>query len=311
MDYVERTLGVKVTKREWAYVDRLPYYIADRYDIEKASIDSIDALFLYVKNELEKIKTLEAHITRIQSEEKIPVVFVIDKMTGYQRQALIKARIPFVVPEKQLYLPFVGISLRERFDRNVDAEQLQPAAQVLLYYYLYQKKQDLYTSEAVKDLGYTAMTISRATKQLVSTGFFREKKDGVQIVLSADLPREKLYEELRPLMIDPVRKKEYVLRKEIDDTFCLAGDGALAHYTMLSEPRYQRYAVNSKRSIQRFKNMIDMEEYVEVEFWKYDPGLFCRDHVVDPLSLIMSMSQERDERIEEAIEELLGIVWEE
>ena len=48
-----------------------------------------------------------------------------------------------------------------------------------------------------------------------------------------------------------------------------------------------------------------------MEIWKYDPTVLARDHVVDPLSLIMTVQENADERTEEAIEEILEKFWEE
>ena len=50
---------------------------------------------------------------------------------------------------------------------------------------------------------------------------------------------------------------------------------------------------------------------VIIELWKYDPVLLSRDGMVDPLSLVMSFDDNEDERMSEAIEELLDTLWEE
>ena len=44
--------------------------------------------------------------------------------------------------------------------------------------------------------------------------------------------------------------------------------------------------------------------------WKYDPLLLSRDGVVDPLSLVMSLRGNTDERVEEALEDLMDAFWE-
>ncbi|GEM_PF-3944963 len=42
---------------------------------------------------------------------------------------------------------------------------------------------------------------------------------------------------------------------------------------------------------------------MEIEIWKYDPELFAREGVVDPLSLYMSLKDTKDERVEMALEQ--------
>ncbi|WP_455631503.1 hypothetical protein [Megamonas sp.] len=48
---------------------------------------------------------------------------------------------------------------------------------------------------------------------------------------------------------------------------------------------------------------------VKIEIWKYSPFILAKDNIVDPLSLIMTLKNENDERIQEAVESLLKKVW--
>lgn len=57
--------------------------------------------------------------------------------------------------------------------------------------------------------------------------------------------------------------------------------------------------------------LIDPEQQIRVELWEYAPRQFANDGVVGDLSLALSFNDNADERIEEAIEELLERVWEE
>ena len=311
MDYIEKVLGVKITYKQWKHTDKMPFFILDRYDIQKASIDSTNALFLYLKTDLDHVGTLQKHIARIQREEHLPAVLVLETINRYRRDALIGAKIPFLVPDKQLYLPFIGAVLQERFDsEGAKFEKFTPVTQVLFFYYMYQPQKSFYTSQAVKDLGYSAMSITRAVKQLVQTGLFEETKDGVQKVLTGRLEKRELHEQLRHLLINPIRKKVYMSKGDLDERFCIAGESALARHTMLSEPPFACYAVDSKYQPKHYPDINDPEHYASVELWKYDPIILSRDGVVDPLSLATSMNDCSNERIEESVDELLEMFWE-
>jgi hypothetical protein len=179
VEYITYALGLKVSRFPWKYVKKMPYYIQDKFDIEEATLGNVRTLFLHPKTELDHIVALKKQIARIQKTENLPVVIVLPTISRYRRDTFVEARIPFVVPGKQLYLPFLGAYMQERFDQEVKQEKLQPATQVLFFYYLYRGERDVYMSGAVKDLGYSAMTISRAAKQLVQTGFFTESKDAM------------------------------------------------------------------------------------------------------------------------------------
>ena len=48
------------------------------------------------------------------------------------------------------------------------------------------------------------------------------------------------------------------------------------------------------------------DDWVRLEVWKYDPGLFATNGFVDDLSLLLSFKEAQDERIGIEIERLLG-----
>lgn len=312
MEYIKETLGLAVTSESWAYMGKMPYFIMDLYEIRKVTIGPTDTLFLYPKKELSTVAAVKKHIARIQQAERLPVVIELKAINRYRRDALIAAGIPFVVPGNQLYLPFIGAILQERFTAAIpETEQLQPSAQVLLFYYIYKKQPRLYTGQAVSDLGYSAMTITRAVKQLVQTGLFEEEKDGVQKVLVGKWGREELFEKARPFFTNPIRKSVFVDRKEITEEYCLAGIDALAQNSMLNPPALRCFAVDSKKQPASTDTLIDVETQVEVQLWKYDPRVLCHGEVVDLLSLVVTLQEDMDERVEEAVEELVEKFWRE
>lgn len=304
MDYIEKMLGMKVNYALWAMSGKLPYYLTERYQMESVTIGNVRTIFLYLKGELEQIGTLQKHISRIQKEEQLPVVLVLPAVNRHRRNALLDAHIPFIVPEKQLYLPFLGTYLQERFDaETLTAETLAPAAQVLFFYYLYQREPELYISRV--PLVYTPMTISRAARQLVQTGLFRERKDGVQKVLFSSLPPKELFLQMHPHLINPVRERGFLPAAEVNEAFYEAGESALAQKTMLNPPAIPCYAVDGKN--RRVLHPCDVEpgKYAAVELWKYDPKMLGKDGTVDSLSLIVSLDA-ADERLEIEMEELLN-----
>ncbi len=310
MNYIEETLGLAVTVEPWGHMEKMPFFIADLYEIRKVTIGGTGTLFLYPKTELKQIDAVKKHIARIQKIELLPVAIELLTINRYRRDALIAARIPFVVPGKQLYLPFLGAVLQERFTTEVpEADQLQPSAQVLLFYYIYKKQQRLYTGQAVSDLGYSAMTITRAVKQLVQTGLFQEEKDGVQKILVGKWSMEELFEKARPFLINPVRKKVYVDKDELSGEYCTAGIDALAVRSMLNPSGLRCYAVDGKIQPKGTYTLMDAYTQAEVQLWKYDPRVLSDREEVDPLSLAMTFKDNPDERVEEAIEEMLEKFW--
>lgn len=313
MDYIENVLGIKVQYETWQYEAELPYYIMDHYELKLVIIGSVRAIFLYPKAELDQILSLKKQIARIQRLEAIPVVIVLQHISRNRREYMISAHIPFVVPGRQIYLPFMGIALQDKFETEIlQIEQLQPSAQVLFFYYLYQKKKRIYTSEAIKVLGFSGMTITRAVRQLEKTGFFITEKEGVQKILIGKYVGRELFDKMQPYLISPVRKKIYV-KKQLDlPELCMAGMLALSQKSMINPPSVGCYAVNGKTADWTGTDILKCElDQMEIELWKYDPNILGRNGIVDSLSLIMSLKENTDERIEGAIDEVLENVWEE
>ena len=135
------------------------------------------AIFLYPKTELEQIEVLKKHIARIQKNENLSVVLVLEKITFRQKEYLIRERIPFIVEGKQIYLPFMAVYLQERCSaEKTQREEILPSAQMFLLYFIYRGVQELFASQAVKDLELTPTSISRASKQLEEMGLLQTKK---------------------------------------------------------------------------------------------------------------------------------------
>lgn len=306
MDYIGETLGLKVSYAPWAFMSSMPYFITDRYGIRRASIGPVDVLVLTLKADFPTVNTLQKHIARIQKAEHLPAVIELETISKYRRDTLIKAGIPFVVPGKQLYLPFLGAVLNERCDAEMQtAEKLLPSAQVLFFYYLYKKENKVSIRDAVKDLQYSAMSVSRAARQLVQTGLFEEYKEGVQKFLIAKYGRKEMFSRMRPMLINPVKRKIYITRKDVPTDCLLAGFSAMAQYSMLNAPTVSCYAADGHAKLTGASTLIDERVQAEVEIWKYDPAVLSKGDQVDPLSLSLSLQENMDERTEEAIEDLL------
>jgi hypothetical protein len=102
-----------------------------------------------------------------------------------------------------------------------------------------------------------------------------------------------------------------VKKANVNDAYILAGDSAIAKQTMLNDSIFCCYAVVGKQNLQELPYAMDANADVIVELWKYDPALLSKNGMVDPLSLAMSFEDEEDERVQDAIEELLDTLWEE
>lgn len=299
--YIEKTLGITVQFHHWKGELELPFYITERYDMRLAELDNVRCVFLWPKEKLNQIGSLKKQIHRIQMEGSLPVVFVFERMDSYHRDAFIHARLPFIVAESQLYLPFMGMYLQEKYMQDIKAsDKLQPFTQLLLFYWYDQQENCLYMNDITKVLGCSAMTVTRAFRQLEETGFFETGKTGVQKYLKGKGERNTILEQLNDVTSTPVVETIYINRDKLEEgteisEYFFSGKSALVRMGMEAEEKVPCYAVNKKTfHLSGSKELLNAETQAEVQLWKYDPSILARNGLVDPLSLALSFQKALD-----------------
>jgi len=312
MKYIVNTLGIEAITEPWHGENILPYYLIDYYDFKKVMLDGVACLFMKPKSEPESLKRIKKHIEIVHKVEPLPIVLELGSLTARRRKSLIESRIPFVSPECQIYLPFLGIALNERFTSVKEyGETLMPSSQLLFFYFLYNDTSELQTAETASVFGLSAMQISRATKQLNALGLVSVKKDGVRIIISNFENRSDLFDRAKPYLLNPVRKKIYVNYEELPELLPLSGYSALSELTMLGESQTKTFAFQGKEEeLTGTNTLVDNDEQAEVELWRYDPTLLSKHPgLADPLSVIASLPDVDDPRIEQSVIDLLTELW--
>lgn len=312
MEFLENALNLKVTYNVWNHGKDLPFYLSDRYTYSAVNLSGIDVIFLYPKFELEPISSIKKHIEKIKSYDHIPVVLILEKMTARERKYLIDANISFVVKGKQIYLPFLGVLLQERYSMEmVKNEKLLPSTQMLLLYFLLYKENELFCSDAINALGFTPMSISRATKQLEDLDLINTKKEGVKKIIYTTQSKKVVYEKALLYLGNPVKKSYYISKKDLSENWCFAGYTALSKYTMINPTKVVCYATSKVGNLDKLgtKSLLDADTQVQVQIWKYDPIPLSSNGIVDTLSLVLSLSNNNDERTLQAIDTILDKQW--
>lgn len=311
MEYLRRVLGIRVWYLKEA-VKSLPGFIHARYDMKRVTLDGKEAVFVYPKTELEPVNMVRKHIDRISRTEGSPAVLILQRLTSRQKEYLIRDHIPFVADGKQIYLPFMAVYLQERGDSDkTEARTLLPSAQLLLLYFIYQGCRELTTAEAAAGLGFTATSLSRASRQLEESGLIQTEKRGVQKVILSDKSPEELYDMGKGIMTSPVKKTIFVPKKEIGEELALSGYSALSEYSMMNPPTQETRAAASVAAWEKTSahRMLNAEEQCAVELWRYDPRKLADGECVDRLSLALALNDSRDERVQEALDEMLKQLW--
>lgn len=236
----------------------------------------------------------------------LDVAYCFEKTTKVQRNALIEKRIPFISIPDQIYLPFLGISIRNSYKKeyNFSQEKMMPATQSLFLHFLYNKKDSyILKKQAAEELNLTRTSITRASEQLKQMKLIIEEAYGKEVHMQAVCYGREFYEKAKKYLINPVQKRIYIDKEYVDDEFIVAGESALSLYSMLGEPKEKIYAVYKNKSMVKLLPQIDLQwenekKACQIELWKYDPGLFVQKGTVDPVSLAMSLQDNEDERVQ-------------
>jgi len=305
-------LGVKIVSEPWNGAKSVPYILIETYNLYIVTLDGTACLFAEPRGETPTIQAIAKNFERLRTAANMPVVLKMNGLSGERRKALIEARIPFVATE-QIYLPFMGVILQEHlYSEPKTREKLMPSAQLLLFSYLYQDNNKMFTSPMADKLGISAMQITRAVRQLHRLNMFDVSKEGVQVVINGKANHRALFEWAVPYLLDPVREILYAPRNDRTNALPYSGLSVLSELSTLSAPQLHTRAFYSKTDkINGENSLTDREKQVRVEVWKYPPTLLsAKKNTADPLSVIVSLKDERNnERVDQATEGILKKMW--
>ena len=296
--------GLTINYKSWDKKQALPLYVAGNYEIDEAIVSNNRFIVMSPIGDLPTLPAMKKHIEKIQKIDDVPVAFYLKNLSDFRRKGMLESNIPFMT-EKQVFLPFIGTLLMEEKNNALYKEKFMFSTQQLFLMYLYNRQNKLYVANVGKKLPYSAMTLSRAVKQLEASDLFLVYKDGVNKVIESKYDRRELFERAKPFLLDPVRKYGYIEKSRIDENMVLASESALAKNSMLNPSKLITYAIDEqKMDINQMENeLVDPNKQIRLELWGYDPKLFSDDNVADVLSVALSLREILDELIEEAIYE--------
>ena len=318
--YLDETLGVSVEPEKWEGASRLPHFLRDGYAFFIVALLETPCLLMVPRDEGETTPaTIRKHMAQVQDKWPDAVVYVPSSVSAYSRRRLIEQKVPFVVPGNQMYLPPLGIDLREHFRKVRSAPiTFSPSTQaVVLHELLYGKGESYTPSGMASRLGYTVMTLTRAFDELEAASLGEVVKEGRELVLRFGDTGKALWEKAQQFLRSPVKRRSYIRPPRTKVPHWVAGLTALARYSMLAPPARPVYALTYEdwKSLKQHDDLAEMAipidpDVWEIEVWSYSPRLFAEDEKVDRLSLYLSLRDSQDERVESALEEMLeAVAW--
>jgi hypothetical protein len=317
-EYVETLLDLQVHIRTWEIRAKLPLFLREGFDFHKATILGTDLLLAVSTTAAEQSPaTVQKQLARVREVWDHDVVYVRGAITRQNRQRLISKRVPFVVPGNQMYLPMLGIDLREHFRTIGETKSVvSPVTQALLLAVLYARDTEPVTPTRIAGiLNYTPMSVGRAFGELERLGLGLIDVKGKNRELRFMKTGVQLWEAALPFLRTPARKRVF-MEGAISHTHSVkAGETALAHYSSIAEPGVPVYALTredwKELRHKRTQELPGPEPgSIEIEIWDYDPRLFQKKYIADRLSVYLSLRESTDERVQAGLEEMMrGMTW--
>ena len=315
--YLLDTFGIKIRlipigKKEKV---KLPVYMRN-YELKKCVINKVKMITLKTGNYKEfTIERLKKQADLIEEKLLRPIVFIFENLEAYKRKRLVEKRVAFIIPGKQIYIPFLLMEFKEvKNQPNKEKEGFSPAAQCLLLYYLSGNEVERLNFKTLAErLNYGNMTITRAAQTLNKFNFCLIE-GGKNKTLVFEKERKQIWNEALPYLTSPIEKEIYLEEIKNNDCFYIAGMTALANYTNIASDKLYVHAIYKNKFRKLFKNKLEYYKNATegnrlIQLWKYDPGILTNSKYVDPLSLYLSLQDEKNERVEKELKTMVAELW--
>lgn len=317
-DYLETITGSAPVLREMAgpAESRLPLFLRARYRLRSVGIFGRECLLALETPGWDTGSPAEcaAHAQAMQKLFLEPVTLVVPQVASYARNRMVRAGTPFLVPGSQLFMPFMMVDLRERFAaRETEAGQhFTPAAQCILLYHLQrQPLQGVPLRDIARLTGYSAMMVTRVKDEWEANRLCQTSRVGRSTVVEFAVGGRKLWELAEPRFTSPAKKAHWIRWDHPEPPALESGFTALSRSTMVEDDPTRTWALpratfRSLRENGTFHTVGGPgEANARMEEWSYDPTLLSEGPCVDPLSLVLSLRGDSDDRVQQQLQTVL------
>jgi len=310
--YLKDNIDEQITIKGCIFMNKIPIFLRDIYKFYTMEILGIQCIIFEIIDEAPRIDAIKKHINTVEKITSDQTILYYSKITRYRRKSLIQNKIPFVIEDGQIFLPFLGLHLKN-IDDSLEKQisTFTTSAQMTYLYFLYNKETVVNTTEFSEVFGWNPMKCSRALNELYNAKLLIYEIGGKtgRSKYYSRISDSDYFQKGRAFLNSPIKRTVYV--KSEPKCSLAAGLEALSKLSMINPPDHKVKAIYSddlnKNNLEVINNkdIIRDENLLELQIWEYDPKLFTMSDIVDRVSLYASLKNENDERIEQALEEVL------
>lgn len=315
MTYIEKVLHCPVVIQEYTTSKKLPPVISNNYKLKTVVIDGRKCIFAEPSADI-SLSAIRKQQKILENLTGMICVLELPKINGYAKERLIEEGIPFVIQEKQIYLPFLGVALSREDERIIKpCERISFLTQKLLLTSIYEKWEDVSVTKAAERLSVAKISVTRCYDEIEALGLPYIKKKSRSRLFSVNGSTKEMWEQIKDVLRNPILR-QFQFKNDINHGGILSGISALGAYSMLGDNPFPIYAVSKKEiGALLMKNELlcssaDMPGCVIQEL-----GYIIKSDLnpaIDPLSvaLMITDSERSDPRVSKAIDEMLEVeVW--
>lgn len=305
--YIKNTLGLHVDIQTWNDGNTLPDELKDGKEYFLMEMCGIRCLVVKIAASDFQLSAFQRQSRKIQEYCNYPQVICFDRITAYQRKCMIENKQAFIVPDNQLYMPFLGILLQEHFKAQAIAgRQLTAMAQYILLFFLYDITQKYHSKlEISQELGINLMNVTRGVQELEELSLLITRKKGRSSMVSLLHSKQETLEAARNYLRDPIQRRMFVEQEKWLLDLPMAGrevNENSSYPVRAMEKKAYLEAANKIKSVD--PNWDIGVDYMELQVWRYDPVKFTDGKTVDSISLTLSLLGDSEEAVELNIKKL-------
>lgn len=312
--FIEDVLHQQIELELYTDIDRLPLVFRGSYNFYLLTINGQSFILAEPKAEIgfAALRKQQRKIERLTGQF---CVLYMKNLKSYPREKMIEEGIPFIWENHQIYMPFLGILLRENETRTLKpCTGISFLTQKLLLLALYNQWQSVTVTKAAEFMNIAKMSVSRCFDEIESLEIPVLQKKGRTRLLCCGTDKKEMWNLIKSYMRNPLLK-EFNLEENLPQGLLKSGSTALCEYSMLNDNQYKTYAIG-KPQLAEF----DIKNKKQVPKGEV-PGCVVQEigyvinyrnlGMIDPLTLLMLMEKEREEpRVDKALEEMLEkYVW--
>lgn len=304
-EYIQNSTNWKIVPNNITV--NVPLYLKSGYDLWGAKIEDICVVFANVKDETIDIRVHQNAIKRFDELTSCHTVLVFDKLDSRSIESLIKKHIPFVIKDKQIYMPFALLQLQTQNKKNTPLREVSLTidADVILIGYL---DNQIHSGMMIKEIAEVISRELRATSQalkvLEALGYVQIEASGRSRYIHFISPIE-VYERLKEGANSPLKysffAKGYIGEKPS------SGYTALSHCSRLVEQKLKTVAISHKELTSQQLEALECDEdeaEYKIEVWDREPSVFTHNDMINPWYVLRFFKNDKDERVQEAVEQL-------